>query len=49
MKHKPRYKIRRIAGYKVVDASNVQVSPDFLSKEEAKDWIRERKRDANYY
>ena len=37
------YKIKRIDGYMVVDDKGVQVSPDFLMKTEAKNWIKGRK------
>lgn len=36
-----RFRIRRIDGYKVIDREGTQISPDFLSKEECKSWIKE--------
>ena len=36
-----KYRIRRVAGYMVIDKDGNQVSPDFLSKEECEDWIEE--------
>lgn len=45
----PKFRIRRVYGFKVIDRDGKQISPDMLSREEAEDWVKERRKDEKYY
>ena len=45
----PKFRIRKVQGWRVIDREGNQISPDMLSEEEAEYWVKERRKDEKYY